>query len=232
LADLSREAVEEYHGEGTHDLAQETKLLRGAFRTLDTDVGPAVEAVLGDMDQASRQYSVLRAALEQITTLHCALGLATGGAATDFFDISADDGDQEPQPPSADTNPGAASGKSASDDMDTAATRAPRWMEAKRGGEQDPASTTGSAPPRWKKSKAAGSGAEEAHVAESPTQRAAGQNGAASGASGNPAADDEYAQRREQIVAQAKFDGVDVPEEYLRQLCPEALDEWAKEHLL
>ncbi len=232
LADLSREAAEEYHGEGAHDRTQEARLLHGAFRTLDAEVGPAVEAVLGNMDQASQQYTVLRAALEQITNLHCALGRATGGAAADFYDMSAGDKDQGQQPQSTDTDAGTAGGKGASDDMDTSAARAPRWMEAKRGGEQDPASATGSTPPRWKKNKAAGSGSEMASVAENPAPPAVDQGETASGAAGNPEGEDEYAARRERIVAQAKFDGVDVPEAYLRQLCPEALDEWAREHLL
>ncbi len=232
LADLSREAAEEYHGDGAHDHTQETRLLHGAFRTLDAEVGPAVEAVLGDMDQASKQYTVLRAALEQITNLHSALGMATGGSAADFFDMSEGDKERGQQQPSAGTAAGTAGGKDASDDMDTSAVRAPRWMEAKRGGEHDPASATGSAPPRWKKNKAAGSGAEEPNVAENPRPPAGGQGAAASAAAGDPEGGDEFAPRREQIVAQAKFDGVDVPEEYLRQLCPEALDEWAREHLL
>ncbi len=233
LADLSREAAEEYHGDGGQDYTQETRLLHGAFRTLDADVGPAVEAVLGGMDQASQQYTVLRAALDQITNLHCALGAATGGSAADFFDMSEGDGERgQQQQPSADTAVGTAGGKDASDDMDTSAVRAPRWMEAKRGGELDPASATGSTPPRWKKNRAMEGGAGEPKGADEPKPPAGGQGAAAAAAAGGDDGGDEFASRREQIVAQAKFDGVDVPEEYLRQLCPEALDEWAREHLL
>ncbi len=76
LAELSREAAEEYHGDTDGD---ESNLLRGTFRTLDAQVGPALEEVLARMDKGSEQYNILHQTLQSVTTLHAALGAATGG---------------------------------------------------------------------------------------------------------------------------------------------------------
>ncbi len=229
LADLSREAAEEYHGEA--DDGRADKLLRGTFRTLDAQVGPAVESVLAKLDQGSEQYGILHQALQTITTMHAALGIATGRNAADFFDMAAGDGDSTAAAEGA--PPASASGTDEPEAMDTAEVRAPRWMEPKRGGEPDPASTTGAQPPRWKKCRAEDKSDGQAQAPREADKGDAGDSGGP--APPTPQAEpqqDEFEPRRKQIIAQAQFDGIDVPAEYLRQLCPEALEEWAREHLL
>ncbi len=226
LADLSKEAAEEYHGEVKGDDAQ---VLKGAFRALDSEVGPAVEAALGKMEQGTEQYSILHQALQTIASLHGVLGAAAGGSAADYFDMAVDDINGDP-PAEPGTRPQAPTEDQPSA-MDTTGVRVPRWMEPKRGGELDPVSSTGAQPPRWKKNRAYENGSDppKAHGA-GDAHSAASSGGLAAAAP--TAQQDEFAPRRAQIITQAKFDGVDVPEEYLQQLCPEALDEWAKEHLL
>ncbi len=243
LAELSREAAEEYQGEAN---AGEGRLLRGTFRTLDAQVGPALEGLLAKMQKGSEEYSILHQALQDVTTMHAALGMATGGNATDFFDMAADD-----EGTTAHAARGAAAEPSdgtASNAMDTTEARAPRWLEPKRGGEPDPASSTGGQPPRWKKYRAEGGGgtsssagaqpAAEAGSAGAAAAAAAGAGGGGGSAPAAPAATnveeqvDEFDARRQQIIQQAQSDSIDVPVDYLRQLCPEALEEWAKEHLL
>ncbi len=223
LADLSREAAEEYDADDNTSV-DGTKMLHTAFRAIDADVGPALEAALGRLERGTEQYGLLQGVLQKVVVLHGALGLATGGAAADFFDMSADDaGDGASVPAHA--------GKPPEDSaMDTTEVRAPRWMEPKRGGDHDPASTTGATPPRWKKYRADGA-EEDGKPKEEPAAPAAPGNAAAATAT-DATDDDGFGERRAQIVAQAAFDGIDVPPEYLRQLCPEALEEWAKEHLL
>ncbi len=237
LADLSREAAEEYRAEPSGEGAD---LIRGTFRTLDTEVGPAVEAVLAKLDQGSELYGILQPALRTITTMHAALAAAAGGSSADFFDIAA--GDDSAEPPTTAAQMAGASAEGGPEDMDTTDARAPRWLEPKRGGEPDPVSTTGALPPRWKKYRTGDKGDDQ------PTA-ARGEAGSGAAGSGGPAPPtttaaptaappaegeqrDEFQQRRDQIVAQASFDGIDVPADYLRQLCPEALEEWAREHLL
>ncbi len=225
LADLSREAADEYQGEDPPGNPQGAQLLHGAYRTLDTEIGPAVEAVLGAMDQGSEHYSVLSAALAKITTLHSALGIAAGGEATDYYDMAVDDNEAAAQPPAAGAE------TVGGDGMDTAPVRAPRWLEAKRGGEHDPASTTGTTPPRWKKGRAEGGGAGDGG-AGTPTDEPRPNPGQSAAGSASSGAADPVAERRRQVIAQAQNDGIDFPIEYVQQLCPEALEEWAKEHLL
>ncbi len=248
LADLSQEAAEEYSG-GADDGKAES-LLKGTFRTLDAQVGPAVETLLGKLDQGSEQYGIARQVLQCITTMHAALGVATGGSATDFFDLAAGDEDgaapEGGAPPAR--QPVGANGASEAEAMDTAEVRAPRWLEPKRGGEPDPASSTGAHPPRWKKNRT-----EDKGEGQTPTTPTAGTPGAAAataapggadaagaGSGGGPApptpqADpqqDDFEPRRQRIITQALAEGTDVPTDYLRQLCPEALEEWARDHLL
>ncbi len=223
LADLSREAAEEYDADD-HTCADGTKVLFTAFRALDADVGPALEAAMGRLDRSSEQYGLFQDVLLKVAALHGALGVATGGTAADYFDISAGDaGDGANSTPHADKPP-------EDDDMDTTEARAPRWMEHKRGGDHDPASTTGATPPRWKKNRA--DGAEEGGKPQGEPAASAAPGHPATTTTAGTADDDGFGERRAQIMAQAAFDGIDVPPEYLRQLCPEALEEWAKEHLL
>jgi hypothetical protein len=248
LADLSQEAAEEYSG-GADDVKADL-LLKGTFRTLDAQVGPAVESLLGKLDQGSEQYGIVRQVLQCITTMHAALGVATGGSATDFFDLAAGDEDgaapEGGAPPAR--QPVGTNGASEAEAMDTAEVRAPRWLEPKRGGEPDPASSTGAHPPRWKKNRT-----EDKGEGQTPTTPTAGTPGAAAataapggadaagaGSGGGPApptpqADpqqDDFEPRRQRIITQALAEGTDVPTDYLRQLCPEALEEWARDHLL
>ncbi len=163
--------------------------------------------------------------------MHAALGIATGRNAADFFDMAAGDGDSAAAAEGA--PPASASGTDEPEAMDTAEIRAPRWMEPKRGGEPDPASTTGAQPPRWKKYRAED---ESDGQAQAPREADKGDAGDSGGpAPPTPQAEpqqDEFEPRRKQVISQAQFDGIDVPAEYLRQLCPEALGEWAREHLL
>ncbi len=223
LADLSREAAEEYDADDSA-CADGTKVLHKAFTALDADVGPALEAAVAKIDRNTEQFGLLQDVLLKVAALHGALGAATGGKTADFFDISAGDAGEADSGTSNTGNP------PASDAMDTSETRAPRWMEHKRGGNHDPASTTGASPPRWKKNRAdaAEGGATPQAEPAAPTP----QVQPAAAASGGAADDDEFGARRAQIMAQATFDGIDVPQDYLRQLCPEALEEWANEHLL
>ncbi len=240
LADLSKEAAEEYHGDmGTDD----AKLLRGVFQTLDAQVGPAVEAALGRTERGSEQFGMLQEALRSVATIHAALGVAAGGSAADYFDLAAGDGACDaPAEPNAAAD---ASGAGGSADMDTSDAGAPRWMDAKRGGQPDPASSTGAQHPRWKKYRGEGDGGaappprhEEGATGDQQQQQHQHQQQqlqqhAGSGpAVAGQADEDEFAPRRAQIIAQAQFDGVEAPVEYLQQLCPEALEEWAREHLL
>ncbi len=122
--------------------------------------------------------------------------------------------------------------------MDTTGVRAPRWLEPKRGGEPDPASSTGVQPPRWKKYRADGGGDSSSSSGRQPAPNDGTTGGAGGGSEAAAAAvqvegqGDEFEARRQQIILQAQSDGIDVPSDYLRQLCPEALEEWAKEHLI
>ncbi len=225
LAELSKEAAEEYRTDGGDN---EVQMLRGTFRTLDAEVGPALEAALGKADQGSEQHAVLQKALDAVLVLHGALGAATGGEAADYFDLSAQDGGT-PAPQKGPLGSGADD-----DGMDTSAARPPRWMEQqeiKRGGSEACSSGFGNPPPRWKKKRtteddcvaraAAGSTADPAV--------AGGRNTAPAGIQGQ---EDDFAARRAQIIEQAAHEGADAPTEYLRQLAPEALEEWAKENLV
>ncbi len=227
LAELSREAAEEYRTDGGDS---EVKMLRGTYRTLDTEVGPALEAALGKADQGSEQHAVLQKALQAVLVLHGALGVATGGDAADYFDLSEQDG-APPTEPTTQQEP--SGGGAASSDMDTSAARPPRWMEQndnKRGGTDASASGIGNPPPRWKKNRTT----EE----EGAIRGAAGAAGGSAAGAGNVTAagaqgqDDEFATRRAQIIEQATQEGADAPAEYLRQLAPEALEEWARENLV
>ncbi len=248
LADLSQEAADEYCG-GIDGGGAES-LLRGTFRTLDAQVGPAVESLLAKLDEGSEQYDIVHQVLQSVTTMHAALGIATGGSAADFFDMAAEDGDGAATGQGATPvgPPACSNGAEGSQAMDTADVRAPRWMEPKRGGEPDPASSTGAQPPRWKKCRAAGG--SDGHPPTAAAERAGADAAGATATAGTARCDagdgggaapptptgdpqqDEFEPRRRQVIAQAEFDGIDVPADYLRQLCPEALEEWAREHLL
>ncbi len=228
LADISKEAVEEYQGDAADD---EGNLLRGTFQTIDTQVGPALETVLATMEEGSEQHKILRQTLLTVATMHSALGIATGGPTTDYFDMAAEDGGAEATV--ASPAEGGAEAAAAGTNMDTTSIRAPRWLEPKRGGEPDPASTTGVQPPRWKKNRADDGGTSRSAA---PSE---GAQGTAEGSGGAPAAsatsdtqDDGFEQRRRNIIAQASAEGIAVPGDYLNKLCPEALEEWAAEHLL
>ncbi len=240
LADLSKEAAEEYHGDMGAD---DAKLLKGVFQTLDTQVGPAVEAALGRLDRGSEQFGMLQEALNSIATIHAALGAASGGGAADYFDMAA--GDEACDTPAGPNATASTSGTGGAADMDTSEAGVPRWMDAKRGGQPDPASSTGAQLPRWKKYRAEGDGGtappprhEEGATGDQqqqqhlPQQQQLQQHAGSGPAAVAQAEEDEFASRRAQIIAQAQFDGVEAPTNYLQQLCPEALEEWAKEHLL
>ncbi len=223
LADLSRQAAEEYDADD-YPSADGARVLHTAFNAIDADVGPALEAAVGKLDRSSEQYGLLQDVLLKVAALHEALGVATGGRAADYFDISAGDARE------ADNGTSSTDRPPESDAMDTTEARAPRWMEHKRGGDHDPASSTGATPPRWKKNRADGAEGGTRPQAEPAAPAPPGQPAAA--AADGMADSDEFRERRAQIMAQATFDGIDVPQEYLRQLCPEALEEWANEHLL
>ncbi len=255
LAELSREAAEEYQGDASGD---EGRLLRGTFKTLDAQVGPALEELLASMEKGSVQYNILHQTLQNVTTLHAALGVATGGSAADVFDMAA--GEEGATGPAGGAQKAEASGGTDDSPMDTADVRAPRWMEPKRGGEPDPASTTGAQPPRWKKCRSGGGGDAWPSAEGQPAPNVGGAGGASSGGETAAAAastsgtatvptetatagaaaatardgaqGEEFDARRRQIILQAQTDNIDVPPGYLQQLCPEALEEWAKEHLL
>ncbi len=228
LADISKEAAEEYQGDAAD---MEGSLLRGTFATIDSQVGPALEAVLAKMERGSEQHTILQQALHTVATMHAALGVAAGGPAADFFDMAAGDGDAEATAASPAVQGDVSEAPAVA--MDTAATRAPRWLEPKRGGEPDPASSTGAQPPRWKKNRADNG---ETNQPAAPSGSASGAAEGPGGAPATPPAADarngDFEQRREHIVSQACAEGIDVPADYLRQLCPEALEEWAAEHLL
>ncbi len=225
LAELSREAAEEYRTDGGDDGA---RMLRGTFETLDTEVGPALEAALGKADQGSEQQAALQKALQAVLVLHGALGVATGGDAADYYDMAAQDGD------AASTQQGPTHGDASGNDMDTSPARPPRWMEQhenKRGGSDGSTSGIGHPPPRWKKNRTGdGVGSTQAAAAAAAVP-AAGGSGSAAAAEAVGHGDD-YAARRAQIIAQAAQEGADAPAEYLQQLAPEALEEWASENLV
>ncbi len=120
--------------------------------------------------------------------------------------------------------------------MDTGDVRAPRWMEQKRGGEANPA-----APPRWKKGRPINSEEGEQPTPQAPSGAGAPNSEGSAPATGasplaaapTPNQDEEAtAARRAQIAAQAKADGVDIPDGTLQKLDASALEQWAKEHLL
>ncbi len=225
LAELSREAAEEYRTDGGDN---EVKMLRGTFRTLDTEVGPALEAALGKADQGSEQHAVLQKALQAVLVLHGALGVATGGDAADYYDMSEQDGNATTmqQGPMCDGARG--------DDMDTSAARPPRWMEQqenKRGGSDSSTSGFGNPPPRWKKNRTTEENGTTRATTGTAVDPAAAGGGNATAASAR-GQDDDFAARRAQIIAQAAQEGADAPAEYLQQLALEALEEWAKENLV
>ncbi len=225
LAELSKEAAQEYSMDDGDDNAN---MLRGTFRTLDTEVGPALEAALGNTSQGTEQHAALQRALQAVLVLHGALGVAAGGAAVDYYDMSQHDGD------GAAERDGAACDIAGGSDMDTTAARAPRWMEQldnKRGGADNAATTLGSPPPRWKKNRTTGDGGDAPTTGTAAATPTGGGGADASDANGMER-NDEFAARRAQIIAQAKSEGADAPTEYLQQLAPEALEEWAKENLV
>ncbi len=225
LAELSREAAEEYRGEGGDENA---KVLRGTFKTLDTEVGPAIEAALGNTDQGTEQHAALHRALQAVLVLHGALGVAAGGAAADYFDMAEQDGDSAAVQCEADHD------GARGDDMDTTAARAPRWMEQhdnKRGGTDSSAPGIGNPPPRWKKNRTADESGTAPASATAPTAPAVGGGTDIPAANGSEQGD-EFATRRAQIIAQARLEGADAPAEYLQQLAPEALEERARENLV
>ncbi len=226
LAELSKEAAAEYRVDDADDSA---KMLQGTFRTLDAEVGPALEAALGKAEQGTEQHAALQRALQAVLVLHGALGVAAGGAPTDFFDMARHDDDD------AATQGTATHEGTRGDGMDTTAARAPRWMEQhdnKRGGADSNAPGIGSPPPRWKKNRTTGEeGGPSAEGATPPSAPAGGKGNDAPTTQGSEQGD-EFATRRAQIVAQAKSEGADAPEEYLLQLAPEALEEWARENLV
>ncbi len=227
LAELSKEAAEEYRTDGGDD---GVKMLRGTFRTLDTEVGPALEAALGRADQGSEQHAVLQRALQAVMVLHGALGVARGGEATDYFDMAEQDGK------AATAQQGTTRDDTKGDDMDTSAARPPRWMEQhenKRGGSDGNTGGLGNPPPRWKKYRTAEAetvGATQATAGTAADPIPLGGTGAA--ATDAAGRDDDFAARRAQIIAQAEAEGADAPAAYLQQLAPEALEEWAKENLV
>ncbi len=225
LAELSKEAAEEYRMDDGDDSA---KMLRGTYRTLDTEVGPALEAALGRADHGTEQHAALQRALQAVLALHGALGAAAGGAPADYFDMARHDGD------GAAAQGEAARGDTRGNDMDTTAARAPRWMEQhenKRGGTDSSAPGIGGPPPRWKKNRTVGEEGDAPVAVATPNAPAGGGGTGAPTTNGSEQCD-EFAARRAQIVAQAKSEGADAPEEYLQQLAPEALEEWAKENLV
>ncbi len=259
LAELSREAAEEYQGDTS---GEGGRLLRGTFKTLDAQVGPALEELLASMEKGSAQYNVLHQTLQSVTTMHAALGVATGGSAVDFFDMA--EGEGGTTDPMGGAQVARAEGGTDESAMDTTEARAPRWLEPKRGGEPDPASTTGAQPPRWKKFRAGGGGGTWPSTEGQPAPNGGGAGGAGNGGAAAAAAaaaaasssaaaavptaaaaagaaaatartevqSDGFDARREQIILQAQSDNIEVPPGYLQQLCPEALEEWAREHLL
>ncbi len=227
LAELSKEAAAEYRADDVDDSA---KMLQGTFRTLDAEVGPALEAALGRAEQGTEQHAQLQKALQAVLVLHGVLGGAAGGAPAEVFDMARhDDGD-------AAATQGAAARAGARDDgMDTTATRAPRWMEQgdnKRGGADGGAPGVGVPPPRWKKNRTAGEGGHPAADGAAPPSAPGGGSGSDAPTARGTEQGDEFAARRAQIVAQARHEGADAPEEYLLQLAPEALEEWARENLV
>ncbi len=225
LAELSKEAAEEYC---TDEGDNEVKMLRGTYRTLDTEVGPALEAALGKAEQGSEQHAVLQKALQAVLVLHGALGVATGGEAADYFDLSEQDGG-----PATTAQHGTGGGAAASDGMDTSPARPPRWMEQqenKRGGSEAGASGFGNPPPRWKKNRTTEEGGAARGAAGAPAGQAVG--GGTTTAADAQGQEDEFAARRAQIIEQATQEGVEAPADYLRQLAPEALEEWARENLV
>ncbi len=227
LADLSREAAQEYRG-GMDEGDDNAKVLRGTFETLDTEVGPALEAALEKTCHGTEQHAALQRALQAVLVIHGALGVAAGGAAVDYFDMSQHDGDDTATPC------GAACDGAGDSAMDTTEARPPRWLEQqdnKRGGADGTAAAFGSPPPRWKKNRTAGGegGAPATGTAAATPTGGGGANASAADGAGH---DGEFAARRAQIIAQATSEGADAPTEYLQQLAPEALEEWAKENLV
>ncbi len=101
-------------------------------------------------------------------------------------------------------------------------------MEQKRDGEHNP-----SAPPRWKKGRAAAEGpqAEAQGGLQGAGAAASSGMGAEGPADPSPEQRSQLAVRREELIAQAKFDGVEVPPE-LVQMGADAVEAWAKELLL
>ncbi len=231
LASLSKQMAEGFQTSAEHD---EPNLLWKTFSTIDGLVGPTIEDALAKAVQGSEQYELLHKALQAITVVHGALGVATGGSKADYYDLADDGKDGRNVDAGADKavqvqqrQPQQQQQQQQQDGqtMDTSDARVPRWMEAKRGADGSP--TDSWAPPRWRKARLDEQGP---YARGGPGQgddetQAGGTDTSAEG-------DDEFAPRRAQIIEQAAKDGISVPPGHLQQLCPEALEEWAAEHLL
>ncbi len=225
LADLSREAADEYDPSAG---ASNSAMLLDHFNSLDQHVGPVLEDLLATLPAESEQHAMLKVALEKVVSMHASLGVATGGATADFYDMS--DGPAENEAPGRAADGGSAE-QQAQRNMDTTDVRVPRWMEDhnKRAGPGGTDAGRGGVP-RWKKVCVDVSG-------PSQTDRGGGDHGDNPGTTDgtlNPTDDqnDGCSKRRAEIIAQAQRDGVEMPPGHLEQLCPGALEEWAKENLL
>ncbi len=215
LASLSRAAAEDYN---QRDGLADADVLWEAYRSINNTVGPVLEAVLGQTQAGTEQHAMLAKALVTVSTLHGSLGDATGAASAELYDI-AGQSDHGVHDDSDGTTKGGSDGSTG---MDTADIKVPRWMQKR--GSTDAEGEWGAA--AWKKNRPGAAEATATVGAGASTAAAA-----AAGAMADPPRDDNEA-RRQQLIQQARADKVDVPEEHLLQLCPEALEEWAQENLL
>ncbi len=223
LADITREAAEDYTVDGFASAEAEGgssgRALDLAAKSLGDEIGPALERIRECLPEGSDLHQQVTGALSTVTTLHGKVTLATQrrahwrrgdstGHDVGTHDQTHEDGDGNWGDDYHDDD---APWDDDEGGMDTSDAAAPRWIM------DDEAPPGAYGERRWKQRKV-GDGAVN------------GQAGAQRIRTGGTA--DDLNARREAIVQQAKFDGVEVDAGEIAQMDAGQLDAWASEHLL
>ncbi len=250
LAEITREAAEDYTAEGfaaaEADGGASGQVLTFAVRSLGVEIGPALERIRESLPDGSELHQQVTGALSSVTTLHGAVTQATRRRAHWWRGDSAgyDDGPSDQPSEGGD----GCWGDDCYGDDDTWGDRRQRdgqwdgysgsWFEYgdsgySGGGDEGGMDTSDVAVPRWIMDEGAPPGAygERKWKQRKVDDGSAGdQAGAQCAKTGG--ADDELNARREAVMQQAKFDGVEASAAEISQMDAGQLEAWAAEHLL
>ncbi len=237
LAELSRQAATGYDGAGE---AASEEVVWTAYRSINDWVGPQLEETLSKLQAGSEQHAMVKGVLEAVVQLHGSLVQATGGSSADHYDIADDDARDHATTTTQTARDGHEERRNGAtgmetEAMDTAEVGAPSWIEAPN--ETEPAASWG--PRLWQRRQKRGCADAPKPYSKAPKSEDKGTEGrndargaAAEGTEAETEAETEAARaRRREIMDAAREVAISVPEGYLEQLCPEALEEWAKENI-